>query len=173
MAPDGSSRLRLLAAELRAEAVRIEATVAEIEQALAEVADPKRSRLALYGAAALLETFYTGVEKALTRIAGTLGGMPDGASWHRRLLDDSVLDLPKLRPPVFRPDSARALAPYLAFRHKFRNLYLFDLNGGLIEPLLSGTRAVWAMAESDLSRFVGALEALADSISDSGSASAD
>jgi predicted nucleotidyltransferase len=107
MSDKKAARLQLLAAELRAEVGRIARTVAEIEEACVRVAQPDGPRLLLYGAAALLETFYSGVEKLLTRIAGAFGGMPDGHAWYRRLLEDAALDLPKLRPPSSRiPPSA-------------------------------------------------------------------
>ena len=121
-------RLRLLAAEVRAELRRIERTAAEIADARVQLTEAGTPPIFLYGCAALLETFYSGIEKALTRIAGTIGGLPDGYAWHRRLLDDSTLDLPKLRPPILDEPTARLLEPYLAFRHRFRNLYLFDLD---------------------------------------------
>jgi len=76
----------------------------------------------------------------LTRIAATMGGMPHGAAWHRRLLDDAALQLPKLRPAILSADTVRALEPYLAFRHRCRNLYLFDLDAALVKPLTSFSR---------------------------------
>lgn len=157
-------RLRLLAAELRGELTRIGRTVAEIAAAEPLVADPLCPRLTLYGAAALLETFYTGIEKSLTRITAVTGGMPEGAAWHRQLLTDATLDLPKLRPPVLREGTARLLEPYLAFRHRFRNLYLFDLDGGLTAPLLKDATPTWEAARTDLSAFADTLEALADAL---------
>jgi hypothetical protein len=157
-------RLRLLAAELRGELTRIERTVAEIEAAAPLLGDPGCPRLALYGAAALLETFYTGIEKALMRVAAITGGMPEGAAWHRKLLEDATLDLPKLRPPVLRPATARLLEPYLAFRHRFRNLYLFDLDAGLTAPLVEDAGPAWEATRADLARFAEALEAIADAL---------
>ncbi len=162
MPSSAESRLRLLAAELRAECVRIGATVAEVEDAGAELEAPECPRLSVYGVAALLETFYTGVEKALTRIAASMGGMPDGASWHRQLLQDAELEPPKLRPAILARHSVRALDPYLAFRHRFRNLYLFDLDAALMVPLVAGIGGVWAQAERDLLAFAQRLEQLAE-----------
>ena len=162
MSPDTESRLRLLAAELRAECARIATTVAEIDSARTELDASTCTRLSIYGAAALLETFYTGIEKALTRIAATMGGMPDGAAWHRRLLDDAALELPKLRPAILSADTVRALEPYLAFRHRFRNLYLFDLGAALLKPLMADVGPVWAQTAAAFERFANHLELLAD-----------
>jgi hypothetical protein len=150
---------------LRTECVRIGgATVAEVEDARVKLDDPGCPRLSVYGVAALLETFYTGVEKALRRIAASMGGMPDGASWHRQLLHDAELELPKLRPAVLDHQTVRALDPYLAFRYRFRNLYLFDLDAALMVPLVTGIKGVWAQTERDLLAFAQRLEQLAERV---------
>lgn len=162
MATDSAAKLRLLAAEIRAEQARIGQTVGELDAAATAVSRPDSTRLQLYGAAALLETFYSGVEKTLTRIAGATGSMPEGAPWHRQLLDDATLELPQIRPGVLSEPTARMLEPYLAFRHRFRNLYLFDLDVRLVLPLLADTTAAWAAATADLGTFAARLDALAD-----------
>ena len=69
MADLRAGRFRILAAEIRAEIDRIEQAVNEILDARDQIADTAVSRLLMYGAAALLETFYSGVERSLTRIA--------------------------------------------------------------------------------------------------------
>jgi hypothetical protein len=162
MATDSAAKLRLLAAEIRAEHDRIDRTVLELDAAVTAVGQPDSTRLQLYGAAALLETFYSGIEKALTRIAGATGSMPEGAAWHRQLLDDATLQLPRIRPAVLSEPTARMLEPYLAFRHRFRNLYLFDLDTRLVLPLLAGAPTAWAAASADLDTFAAHLDTLAD-----------
>jgi hypothetical protein len=166
MASPDASRLRLLAAELRAEVERLEKTVAEIVAAREEVLAAGASRLTLYGAAALLETFYTGFEKALTRVASAFGLAPQGPSWHRALLEDAALDLVKVRPPVISPETGTRLDRYLAFRHRFRNLYLFDLDSSLLSPLLADLPGTWCGAQRDLLGFAEFLERLADELED-------
>jgi hypothetical protein len=93
-----------------------------------------------------------------------MGDMPDGAAWHRRLLTNAALALPKLRPAILTAESVRSLEPYLAFRHRFRNLYLFDLDAALLEPLLSDAGPAWARAMAELERFAAHLEELADEL---------
>jgi hypothetical protein len=168
MATDSAAKLRLLAAEVRAEEGRIERTLKELTGAAAALRRPDSPRLELYGAAALLETFYSGVEKALLRIATATGSQPEGGAWHRRLLDDATLDLPQIRPPVLSESAVRMLDPYLAFRHRFRNLYLFDLDARLILPLLTDAAAAWAVADADLRTFANYLDALAGELAGKG-----
>jgi hypothetical protein len=122
MGADAGSRLRLLAAELRAELPRIDRTVAELAEARERIAEPDAQRLFLDAAAALLETVYTGVEQALARIATTTTGVPAGNAWHRQLLEQATLDLPKVRPAILSSATARRLDGDPAFRHRFRNL---------------------------------------------------
>jgi hypothetical protein len=162
MVDKSGTRLRLLAAEMRGELQRIDTTVGEIQAARSEVERAESSRLSLYGAAALLETFYSGVEKVLSRVAAVMGGLPEGPSWHRRLLESSTLDLPRTRPPVLAQDTAKHLEPYLAFRHRFRNLYLFDLEKALIMPLLAGASPAWEACSRDLVVFCEQLDLIAD-----------
>lgn len=160
MRAETPARLRLLAAELRDESTRIARTVCELEEAAALVAAPDATRMYLYAAAALLETYYTGIEKALSRIATVTGTMPVGQGWHRQLLRDSMLDLPGVRPAVLSAPTATVLERFLGFRHRFRNLYLFDLDRELILPLLRDAPAVWRQVRGDLGVFGEAMERL-------------
>jgi len=63
---------------------------------------------------------------------------------------------------VLAEPTARLLEPYLAFRHRFRNLYLFDLHTRLVLPLLAGAPTAWAAASADLGTFAAHLDTLAD-----------
>lgn len=162
MAEASAHALRLLSAELNAELERIKRTIQEIDAALTQLDKPDAPRVTLYGAAALLETFYSGVEKALSRIAKCFGTQPTGSAWHRELLESSTLDLAKIRPPILSTKSAQALDPYLSFRHRFRNLYLFDLDLELTKPLLQRAPEVWTEVATDLGRFSNQVEQIAD-----------
>lgn len=159
-----AAALRQLAAEVRAELIHVARTVDELTRARGEVAAEPQRRLVLYGAAALLETFYSGVEKAFARIARGLGSMPEGPAWHRALLDDMLLDIPKVRPAVLRARTRDSLARYLAFRHRFRNLYLYDLDLPQVMPLVEEAASTFADARADLEGFADALVRLADAI---------
>lgn len=163
MADREAAKLRRLSAELRVETSRVGRTVAEAESA-AEVLRTNPTRLAVYGSAALLETFYTGVEKSLLRVAAVLEDVPEGPGWHRELLERMAIDVPKVRPAVLTEDAARKLEHYLAFRHRFRNLYLFDLRSDLIESLLEEISTAWKQVETDIGAFASFLESLADGI---------
>ena len=68
-------KLRRLAAELREEIVQIDRTLSEFKDARTALIAADAPPVVLYGAAALLDTFYTGVEKGMTRIARLFGGL--------------------------------------------------------------------------------------------------
>ena len=150
--------LRRLAALLRAEMDNIDRTVKDIEELRLR---PRRDRFDDYAAAHLLEGFYTGVEKAFTRIAAELGGLPKGPAWHDRLLRDMTLELPAVRPAVLAKTEASGLQDYLAFRHLARHLYGFELDAGRIEPLLAGLVGAWRPVRAGLLAFAGALDSMA------------
>jgi hypothetical protein len=165
--PARAEALRRLSAELRHAHARVERTVAEAMEARHLLTEAEPERLRLYGAAALLETFYSGVEKALARIAQEMdGGLPQGSAWHRQLLEDMTLRIPELRPAVLRRETARALDGFLAFRHRFRNLYLFDLDAAPLRTLLDELPPCWTLTADDLRAFSDFLLALASSLTD-------
>ena len=164
MVDANSARLRRLSAELIGDISRLAQTADEMRSAFDELRSPEASRLALYGAAALLDTFYSGIEKALARIAAALGGIPDGPAWHRTLLEDMTINLPEIRPPVLSLDVVKLLESYLAFRHRFRNLYLFDLEKSLLLPLMQRAPDVWAATEPELRDFADTLKQMSDRI---------
>ena len=129
----------------------------EFDQAGGSVERSEAETLVVYGAAALIESFYTGMEKALRRIATGLGGMPQGEGSHRDLLASMTLALQDIRPAVLTPATAAALDPYLAFRHRFRNLYVFDLERSPMIALLARGGAAQRAFDAEVRAFVAEL----------------
>ncbi|MEZ4266212.1 MAG: hypothetical protein R3F39_07520 [Myxococcota bacterium] len=153
-----SDRLRLLVAELEGELERAGRLVAEFERARTLLARPECEVLTVYGAAALLESYYTGAEKTLKRIAATLGGMPSGENWHRALLASMALAIDGLRPAVLSAPAIAALDPFLAFRHRFRNLYVFELERAPMLTLLERGPATHDVFSADIHAFIARLK---------------
>jgi hypothetical protein len=154
MAGERRDRLQLLVAELEDERARVAKLISQFDHAAQRLEDPSAEALIVYGVAALLESFYTGVERALSRVAATIGGQPPGSNWHRELLSSMTLDVPELRPAVLARATAAALDPFLAFRHRFRNLYVFDLEREPMLALLSRGPDAWARFDTDLVAFL-------------------
>lgn len=63
------------------------------------------------------------------------------------------------------PARLRALAAEIRHelpRHRFRNLYLFELDAALLDGLLGATPVVWEETRAALASFASTLEALAE-----------
>jgi ribonuclease HepT-like protein len=86
--------------------------------------------------AALLHSFYTGVENLFRRVAVEIDGVtPQGDAWHRRLLQQ-MTESGEARPEVVSAELYDRLHPYLQFRHVFRNSYSFQLRWDKMAPLV-------------------------------------
>jgi ribonuclease HepT-like protein len=161
---DRAQALRVLAQEIRAEVTKIEETAAECAAALRRLGHKEPDRLELMGVGGLLQSFYNGVERALQRIAPELnGGIPAGEHWHRRLLDQLTLEVPDVRPAVLGDRAASSLREYLMFRHRFRNMYAFDLRWPRCRELLAGVAGAWSAVRADLEEFARFVDRLAAS----------
>lgn len=88
-------------------------------------------------ASLLLHGFYSGVERLFEWIARQIDGtLPQGASWHRELLQQMTLDIPTVRPPVLEKPTAKMLEAYLGFRHIVLNLYAWELETIKVDQLI-------------------------------------
>jgi len=156
------------AAELRAELPRLDRAVDEL--ALVRPLGSEGStldapqRVQLYAASALLDTFYTAVERVLERVARTFGTVPVGPTGHTELLVHAGLEVRAVRPRILSDASVSALKRYLAFRHRFRHLYLYDLHVEPVVPLTEDAPRVWAHVRDELAAFADALDELADTL---------
>jgi hypothetical protein len=157
MGGERRDRLLLLVAEAD-ERARVARLLAEFEHAARRLEEPDTETLVVYGVAALLESFYTGMERTLSRIAAAIGAQPTGSNWHRDLLASMTLDIPERRPAVLTRSTATALDPFLAFRHRFRNLYVFDLERAPLLVLLARGEDAWRQFDADLEIFSKTLQ---------------
>ena len=107
----------------------------------------------LYAFAAILHSFYNGIENIFKRVTLELGdAMPGGESWHKDLLD-SMTRPPGDRNSVLSPELARRLKEYMEFRHVFRHAYTFNLRWDRLKTLVLGCEEALQLVESELDRF--------------------
>ena len=165
MTGHGDPRVRFarLAATVRADLERLASIAAEAELALADFPDdappPRRE---LRGIGAIAHDFYTGIEQTFEKIAPELnGGVPAGPAWHRALLENMALDVPRIRPPVISRPTAGQLAEFLRFRHLFRHAYGFDIDWARLRALLARLPATWNAVRADFETFLEFLDAAA------------
>ncbi len=106
--------------------------------------------------AAMLHSFYNGVENIFKRTAIEVdGGMPTGEFWHKALLD-SMTRATGQRTSVLSPDLGRRLKEYMEFRHVFRHAYTFDLRWDSMKTLALGCEETLRRLETELDRFLEA-----------------
>lgn len=127
---------------------RVEAELENVERALAAlpIGQPcsQLSTLELAGVAALLHSFYNGIENILKQTVIAQGSdLPQGDSWHRELIDLAVST------ELIGQPTADALRPYLAFRHFFVHAYAVDLQPKRVQPLVDGASAVLDAIRTD------------------------
>ena len=103
---------------------------------LAQCRTKAPTKIELSALAALLHSFYTGVENIFERVTLELDGEPvQGEAWHRELL--LRMKTPTARRPALLPEELHdSLNEYLRFRHVFRNAYSFDLDWRKMSPLV-------------------------------------
>jgi len=120
---------------------KIARTVEEIKTRLEKMETaPAEDRADLKDLIAMrLPVFYTGLENIFKRIAQEIDlNEPQGQNWHTDLLEQMSTSRP-LRPSVISEQTAAALTGILKFRHRFRNIYVFELE---LEKIIENAQEV-------------------------------
>jgi hypothetical protein len=106
--------------------------------------------------AALLHSFYTGIENIFKRIVLELGdSLPAGESWHRELLD-SISNPGAARAAVISMPLRARLREYLRFRHVFRQAYSFQLRWDKMSSLVLECGETLRLLDTELDDFLQA-----------------
>ena len=156
------------AERIREELADLERVVTRAERAMAAVRErPEDQDLYLDSAALNLHDFYVGLERLFRHIAATVdGSVPEGREWHRDLLRQMSVELPRIRPRVLSPEAVKILDEYLRFRHIVRNIYTFEFDPDRIEPLVRGLRPGFELVRIELLSLADFLIQLADADAD-------
>lgn len=130
---------------------KIEAEFENIQRVLSELPPshkcPNLSILELAGVAALLHSFYNGLENILKQILLSKGSdLPTGQSWHRDLIDLAISQ------KLISEKVAEDVKQYLAFRHFFSHAYALDLYATQIEPLVQNASEIFNQFQADVKR---------------------
>ena len=122
--------------ELTAE---IEKEIYQIDR-LKEELDQIKARQEIYfkrAKGSILHDFYNACERIFRHILQEVNGiLPEDYAWHKNLLYKMTLDIKGIRPRVISEELAAELDEYLGFRHLFRNIYGFELQGNKIDNLI-------------------------------------
>jgi len=107
----------------------------------------------LSATAAVLHSFYNGLENIFCRIAKRIDeNLPNSSYWHQELLNQMSNKI-KNRPEVITIDLNEKLSFYLGFRHFFRHAYAFQLKWSEMKKLVIEIDAVYEQFKSELQLF--------------------
>jgi hypothetical protein len=142
----------LLAQKIHQELDQLERAVERARMAMAGAARrPDEQDLYSDAAALNIHAFYAGLERLLGTIARQLdGGAPAGDRWHRELLQQMALPVPRVRPAVLRGQTVELLDEYRRFRHLVRNVYSWSLDPHAVDRLTDGLEQVHEAVRDDL-----------------------
>jgi hypothetical protein len=128
----------ILEARIRRELLQLQKIAGELKAVIKPYKHkPVKDTAVLRALGSILHDFYSGIEKIFLQIAQEIDqSAPKAENWHRLLLEQMTLPLRGRRPPVISTELASKLQQYLAFRHRFRNLYGFELEWGRMEELV-------------------------------------
>ena len=146
-------RLADLCLDLQVERSKLSALVLSLANLqrdwdVAEAAEERSDAAALR-----LQSLYTGIERCFVQIVRVLhGGPPDGADWHRRLLERMGVST-ELRPALLDASTVAGLAELMRFRHVVRHLYAYELERDQVLRLLQRALELWPVVDSQLVSF--------------------
>lgn len=147
-------------AQIRVEIESIEFLLAEYNSVLKEFLSPTPSKASELAVAAILHSFYGGLENIFQRIAKRIDNqMPSGQQWHTDLLKQMIAETEK-RPPLLSQTTSDLLKEYLFFRHFFRHNYMFVLEREKLDGLVRPLPEVWEKNRSDIEEFLQAIESV-------------
>lgn len=122
--------------------------------------DPVERWVYVNAVASGIEKVYSGIEKALVRIAREIDGhVPDGPDWHMTLLRRLSRPVPDGRPRVLSSETTRQLDRLRAFRHRERNSYVGDLQPDLVLGFAATVGTTLTAVTEDVARLQQALKA--------------
>lgn len=129
--------------------------LATMQPVLAKCREERPTEIELSALAAMLHSFYTGIENIFKRVTVELDANPvRGESWHRELLDRMGRTGPR-RPALLSVELRERLQEYLGFRHVFRHAYSFELDWEKMAPLVLNCELTLQQLEAALDQFLG------------------
>ena len=124
---------------------------------LSKCANEAPNEIEVSALAAMLHSFYTGIENIFKRIVLESGGaLPSGEAWHRELLD--AMSNSDQAPAIISILVRNRLRNYLRFRHVFRQAYSFDLHWDKMTSLVLECDETLHLLEAELSDLLQAMD---------------
>lgn len=131
----------------------IDAEFVEIANALAMLPVDRPctalSPLELAGAAAILQSFYNGIENVLRQVLLARGGLPEPSpTSHRDLLTTAG------QSGIIGQEVVEQLGPFLQFRHFFRHSYTLDLDASKVGPMVQSAGQLFPAFRAAIERCI-------------------
>ena len=143
-----------LAAQVAVELEQLDELLAIYRPLLDRVPETPPDAIELAALAAMLHSFYNGVENLLKRIVVESGeSLPEGGMWHRRLLEQAAQPTEQ-RPGALSERLQERLRLYLDFRHVFRHAYTFDLRWEKMRDLVLECEDTLAALHEEMDAFL-------------------
>ncbi len=156
-------RIQRLRAEIQSDRAALDGHLDVVASLALEDAGPA----VLARAAWSLHHAYTAVESILERVARTVeGSVPEGADWHKALLDDAALEIPTTRPALLGRATVRALHDLRTFRHFVRHAYAVELASDRLVDLQGRAHRLRAPLLADLTALDAWLAQIAAQLDD-------
>lgn len=157
------ARYQTLRQRIQYESEEIDRTVSVIQRHWEKAKSADEDQDAYVNSVALnLHSFYAGLERVFQLIAIELDGATlGGEAWHSELLQQMMLDIPEVRPPVLKEESANRLDEYRRFRHLIRNIYATNIDPARVQNLVIELPDLWTDVQYDLDTFIDFLAELA------------
>ncbi len=145
----------------------IEEELGNIERLLSELNEHQkeepRNSFYLRAVGSIFHDFYCGIERIFERIAEELnGGIPEGENWHIQLLKDMTLQIEEVRPAVISKELLAELKGYLEFRHRFRNIYGFELEWDKMKGLKETMPGIAERFKKEIKEFIAFMKTLTE-----------
>lgn len=153
-------RYVVLAEEIENEIQKLKKVESKIQRIVSTLKKGKVEKEIYLDALALtLHSFYTGLENIFENIAAKVDGdIPAGESWHTDLLIQMATTLKDIRPNVISESLAAELRELLAFRHRIRNIYSFDIDETHVLRICGRLNSFRKKLFEELHSFVGFLK---------------
>lgn len=123
--------------------IQLRRSVAALAPVLEKVRNTPPDTVEIMALAAMLHSFYTGLEGIFKRVHLALyGNVPTGEFSHAKLLDAMIVPGPSW-PAVISGELRDVLRGYLQFRHVFRHAYSHELKWKYMASLVAEVEQPW------------------------------
>ncbi len=134
----------------------------EVSQLMPSLGEKDPGAVVKRATASMLHDIYKIIESSFQRIGKLLnGGLPDGAEWHKDLLDQMARPLTDVRPSVVTEELRGRLNTYRRFRHVVVHGYGPYLKWGRVFPLVKDVKSLCADYRVQIEDFRNFLRELA------------